>query len=122
MTATRIHLLVAALFGALGVAALAGGAHAAGPQMTLAGQMLLFHAPALMAAALARKAGHLHGAMSQIGLALLALGVALFAADMGLRGLQGMRLFAMVAPLGGLLAITGWLALGLAAIRGGVAR
>ncbi|MGL4729576.1 MAG: DUF423 domain-containing protein [Bosea sp. (in: a-proteobacteria)] len=116
MTITRIHLVVAALFGLCGVSALASGAHVAGGQMTLAGQMLLFHAPALMAGTLARKAGHLHATASQIALAMLTLGVALFAADMAMRGLYTERLFAMAAPVGGMLAIAGWLGMVVAAL------
>lgn len=115
MTATRLHLLIAALFGAAGTLLLAAGAHAAGTTVTTAGQMLLFHAPTLMAATLARKAGFLHGPLAQVGLALLALGVALFSADLALRGFHGTRLFAMAAPTGGSLTIVGWLMLALAA-------
>ncbi len=89
MTATRIHLIIAALFGALGVAALAGGAHAAGPQMTLAGQMLLFHAPRADGGGAGAPGGPSAWDPAQIALALMATGIALFSADMGLRGMQG---------------------------------
>jgi uncharacterized membrane protein YgdD (TMEM256/DUF423 family) len=116
MTITRIHFLIACLFGTLGVVALASGAHVAGGQMTLAGQMLLFHAPVLMAVTMARKAGHMHVKITQYALACLVIGIALFAADMALRGLYGVRLVAMAAPLGGILAIGGWLGLVLASI------
>jgi uncharacterized membrane protein YgdD (TMEM256/DUF423 family) len=116
MNATRIHFVLAALFGALGIGALATGSHAAGPPMTLAGHLLLFHAPALMAATTARKLGLLHDRTALIGLALIGAGVALFAADMAMRGLHGVRLFPLAAPIGGMLAIGGWLELGLAAL------
>jgi uncharacterized membrane protein YgdD (TMEM256/DUF423 family) len=116
MNATRIHFLIASLFGALGIGALAAGSHVAGPQMTLAGQLLLFHAPALMAATAARKAGLLHDRTALVGLALLSFGVTLFAADMAMRGLYGARLFPLAAPIGGMVAIGGWLELGLAAL------
>jgi uncharacterized membrane protein YgdD (TMEM256/DUF423 family) len=116
MTATRIHFILAALFGALGIGALAAGSHIAGPQMTLAGQLLLFHAPALMAATAARKLGLLHDRTALIGLALIGAGVSLFAADMAMRGLYGARLFPLAAPIGGMVAIGGWLELGLAAL------
>jgi uncharacterized membrane protein YgdD (TMEM256/DUF423 family) len=119
MTATRIHLLIGALFGALGVAALAAGSHVAGGQMSLAGEMLLFHAPALMAATLARKAGHLHRLLAQTGIAALAIGVALFSADMAMRGLSGDRLFAMAAPAGGMLTIGAWIILAISALAPG---
>lgn len=116
MTATQIYMILAALFGAAGTGLLAAGAHAAGTTVTTAGQMLLFHAPALMAAAVARKAGYLHEGTGQLGLALLGGGVALFAADLALRGFSGSRLFAMAAPLGGGLTIAGWLLLAVAAV------
>jgi uncharacterized membrane protein YgdD (TMEM256/DUF423 family) len=116
LNATRIHCLVAALFGALGIGALAAGSHVAGPQMTLAGQLLLFHASGLIAAATARKAGLLHDRTAQIGMALMAAGVTLFAADMAVRGLYGVRLFPLAAPIGGMVTIGGWLELGLAAL------
>jgi uncharacterized membrane protein YgdD (TMEM256/DUF423 family) len=116
MNATRIYIVIAALFGALGIGALAAGSHVAGPQMTLAGQLLLFHAPALIAGTAARKAGLLHDRTALIGLALLAAGISLFAADMAMRGLHGVRLFPLAAPAGGMIAIGGWLELGLAAL------
>lgn len=116
MTATHLHLILAALFGAAGVAALAAGAHLAGSNMTTAGQILLFHASALIAGATARKAGLLHGRIAQFGLAALALGAALFAADLALRALWEARLFAMAAPTGGTMMIAGWIALGIAAL------
>jgi uncharacterized membrane protein YgdD (TMEM256/DUF423 family) len=116
MTATRIHMVLAALFGALGIGALAAGSHVAGSQMTLAGQLLLFHAPALIAGTTARRAGLLHDRTALIGLALIAGGITLFAADMAMRGLYGARLFPLAAPLGGMIVIGGWLELGLAAL------
>jgi uncharacterized membrane protein YgdD (TMEM256/DUF423 family) len=116
MNATRIHFILAALFGALGIGALAAGSHIAGPQMTLAGQLLLFHAPALIAGTTARKAGLLHDRTALIGLALIGAGVALFSADMAMRGLHGARLFPLAAPVGGMVTIGGWLELGLAAL------
>lgn len=115
MNATRIHLVIAALFGALGIGGLAAGSHMSGPQMMLAGHLLLFHAPALIAGTTARKAGLLHDRTALIGLALMAAGVALFAADMAMRGLHGVRLFPLAAPIGGMVTIGGWLELGLAA-------
>jgi uncharacterized membrane protein YgdD (TMEM256/DUF423 family) len=118
MTSTRLYLAFAALFGLAGVAMLAGGAHASGPSMTIAGQMLLFHAPAIMAGALARKLEFLHVRVSQIALALMVLGAALFAGDLALRASQGVPLFPMAAPAGGLLAMGGWAGLAVAAIMG----
>lgn len=116
MTATRIHLVFGALFGAAGVALLAAGAHVTGSLTTTAGQMLLFHAGAIIAGTTARKAGHLSDRLALIGLAGLILGPAVFSADLALRELAGNRLFSMAAPLGGSVCIAGWVLLALAAV------
>jgi uncharacterized membrane protein YgdD (TMEM256/DUF423 family) len=118
MTATRIYLAISALFGLAGVAMLASGAHATGGSMTIAGQMLLFHAPVLMAGALARKLEFLHGRIGQIALALIVLGVSVFAGDLAIRASQGVKLFAMAAPMGGILTMAGWAGLVLASFMG----
>ena len=111
----RLLLVVACLFGAAGVALLAAGAHKTGGQATIAGQMLLFHAPAILAGALASVLGRMKGAVAGPALAAMALGVAMFAGDLALRAFHDARLFANAAPAGGLLAIAGWLGLGVAA-------
>ena len=111
MSATQVYLIIAALFGFCGVAMLAGGAHASGGSMTIAGQMLLFHAPVLMAGALARKLGFMHGRAAQVALVLMVLGVAVFSGDLALRAAQGVKLFAMAAPMGGIFTMAGWLVL-----------
>jgi len=117
MTATRLYLLIAALFGVLGLSALSHGAHASGVMMTTAGQMLMFHAPVLIAVAMARKLGFLSEKAARVGLAALVLGVLLFAADLAVRSIAGVRLFPMATPLGGAIAVLGWIALGYAALR-----
>jgi uncharacterized membrane protein YgdD (TMEM256/DUF423 family) len=122
VTATKLHLLIAGLFGAIGVALLAAGAHSGGANaggaanVTLAGQMLLFHAPAIVAATAARRAGLLADRAARLALFVLILGAALFAGDLALRGLAGTRLFAMASPAGGIGLIVGWLGLGLSAL------
>lgn len=116
MTATRIHLALGALFGAAGVALLAAGAHVAGSLVTTAAQMLLFHAPAIMAAAVARKSGFLESRVAQPGLALMMVGVAVFSGDLAMREFAGTRLFAMAAPVGGAMTIASWVMLALSAI------
>jgi uncharacterized membrane protein YgdD (TMEM256/DUF423 family) len=118
MTATRLYLLISALFGVLGISALSHGAHVSGSMMTTAGEMLMLHAPVLMAAAMGRKLGFLSAREAQIGLAAIALGVVVFGADLALRSTAGFRLFPMATPLGGAIAVIGWMALGLAALRG----
>ena len=116
MTAARLHLCLAALMGAAGVALMAAGTHAAGAQATTAGEMLLFHASAIMAATAARKAGHLHAGIGRVAVSLLVLGVVLFAGDLALRAFAGTRLFALAAPLGGGAIIAGWLVLAVSAV------
>lgn len=115
-TVSRAHLLAAGLMGAAGVALLAAGAHAAGSQATTAGQMLLFHAPAVMAATLGRKAGSLHDMIARYAIFAMVVGVALFSGDLALRGFTGERLFPMAAPIGGGLIIASWLGLAVSAL------
>ncbi len=115
MSEIKITLALAAAMGAAGVLLLAAGSHAAPGNVTIAGQMLLFHAPVLMAAALARDASHLHAKLGRIAIVVLAAGLIVFSADLALRGLGHGRLFAMAAPAGGTLTITGWVALAAAA-------
>lgn len=115
-TVSRAHLFAAALMGAAGIALLAAGAHAAGGQATTAGQMLLFHASAAMAATLARKAGSLHDGIARLAIVALLVGVALFAGDLAVRAFSGARLFPFAAPLGGGLTILGWLGLAVSAL------
>lgn len=117
MTATKLHLVIACLFGAIGIALLAAATHATGARTTeIAGQMLLFHAPALIAVTVARKAGLLHDLASRIALVVLIVGATLFAADLARRGLGGERLFPMASPAGGFAMIGGWLGLAVAAL------
>ena len=117
MPAIQIQLTISGLLGACGVMLLAAGSHTAGGLATTAGQMLLFHAPAIMAAATTRKAGLLHPTIGLAAIWILAAGVSIFAADMAVRALLGWpRLFPMAAPTGGTLTILGWVVLTLAAI------
>lgn len=115
----RTVLAIAALFGATGTALLAAGSHAAGGLATTAGQMLLWHAPAIIAISLARDSGRLHRSTATLALISLIAGVGLFALDLTARAFLGWpRLFPMAAPIGGSLTILGWLVLALAALHG----
>lgn len=115
--ATRLHLALAALMGFAGVALLAAAAHVTGTQsVQTAGQMLLFHAAAVMAATAARKAGHFADLPARLAVSALVLGAALFAADLARRGFAGRGLFPMAAPTGGWLMLGGWLGLAVAAL------
>lgn len=116
MTASRLVLALCGLYGAAGVGLMAAGTHAAGPNATTAGQMLLFHASAAMAATLARRDGHLAPGLGRIAVALLLAGTALFAADLSSLAFCGARLFPMAAPSGGMTMIFGWAVLAVAAL------
>jgi uncharacterized membrane protein YgdD (TMEM256/DUF423 family) len=99
------------LAGAAGIGLSAYATHAAaGPNLTLAAQFLLFHAGVLvLVGTLAAQR-----TFPLVAATLLGGGVALFSGDLSLRALQGHALWPMAAPTGGLLMIAGWLALGIA--------
>jgi uncharacterized membrane protein YgdD (TMEM256/DUF423 family) len=116
MTPTLL-VAFAGLMGAAGVVLLAAGAHGphAGAGLDSAGQMLLFHAAAVIAAAVA-----LHQALLFRPLALAAtigliVGAVLFSGDIAMRAFAGHRLFPMAAPTGGVILIASWLAVAVAA-------
>lgn len=74
--------------------------------MEKAGEMFLFHAPALIAMGLLaqlRKAPLVLPAM-----VLLVAGLGLFCGDMLMRALEDTRLFPMAAPTGGMTIIASW--------------
>lgn len=117
MTAAKIHLVLAALMGLAGVALLAAAAHVTGTtNVQTAGQMLLFHAPTVLGATAARRAGLLQDMVARIALSVIILGVALFAADLSRRGFSSEALFPRAAPIGGFLMLGGWLALAVSAL------
>ena len=117
MTATRIHLFLAALMGVAGVALLAAAAHITGTaNVQTAGQILLFHAPVVFGATVARKGGYLHDALARIALSALILGATLFAADLARRGFANEALFPRAAPIGGWFMLGGWLGLAVATV------
>jgi uncharacterized membrane protein YgdD (TMEM256/DUF423 family) len=115
-TAIRISAILAGLMGALGVVLAAAAAHQ--PDATRLGSassMLLFHASAVIGAALLTAQG-----LAQRYLGLTAtfgfiLGAALFAGDLAMRQYVGHSLFTMAAPTGGTLLILSWLVLAVAA-------
>lgn len=106
----RIFGIMAGVYGAAGVTLLALGAHhSAGASLTSAGQMLLFHVPVLLVLAFQPHIGRVMG----LAALLLTIGAGLFAGDIALRHLTTFRLFPMAAPVGGSMAILGWLLLAL---------
>ena len=113
-----LHVLIAiaALFGCAGIVFAAAGAHAKpGTGLDSAGHMLLFHAPAVIAACAGIAAGLISRPVGLIAAVLLLIGVALFAGDLALRAYAGHRLFPMAAPAGGIVMIGGWALLAVAA-------
>ncbi len=116
MTPT-ILIAVAGLMGAAGVVLLAAGAHAApGTGLDNAGQMLLFHAAAVVAAASALHQGLFFRPLGIAAAIGLVIGASLFSGDIAMRALAGHRLFPMAAPSGGVILIASWLALAVAAV------
>jgi uncharacterized membrane protein YgdD (TMEM256/DUF423 family) len=115
MPSTLLAIL-SALFGMAGIGLYAVAAHASTGSLDYAAVMLLAHAPALLAISAASRMGILAGRLGPLAGLVLALGVVLFAGDLALRTFTGDRLFPMAAPTGGLLAMAGWLAIGVAAV------
>jgi len=110
--ALRIAGILAGLMGAAGVALAAASAHQPdASRLASASSMLLFHASAVIGAALLT--GH---GIAQRPLGLTATfgfiaGAALFAGDLAMRQYAGHGLFTMAAPTGGTLLILSWLVL-----------
>jgi uncharacterized membrane protein YgdD (TMEM256/DUF423 family) len=117
MTASRIHLFLAALMGAAGVALWAMAAHrAGGASMVTAAQFLLLHAGAIIGLTACRKQGLINNWTASLGVAGLILGTLLFSGDLAMRALAGSGLFAMAAPIGGSLLIAAWLVVGVSTL------
>lgn len=116
MTPT-ILIAVTGLMGAAGVILLAAGAHAApGAGLDGAGQMLLFHAAAVLALAAALHQGLVFRPLAiAVAIGLIA-GATLFSGDIAMRAFAGHRLFPLAAPTGGFILIASWLALGVAGV------
>ena len=114
---STILIALAGLMGAAGVVLLAAGAHAApGAGLDSAGQMLLFHAAAVVGVAVALHQGLLFRPLALAAAIGLVVGAALFSGDIALKALAGHRLFPMAAPTGGFISIAGWLGLAAAAV------
>ncbi|MCB1418485.1 MAG: DUF423 domain-containing protein [Notoacmeibacter sp.] len=111
MDFSRIALFVAGLAGASGVAFAAYAAHAGGDNLKTASQMLLFHAPALLAlSALASSA------LRKLSIGVMAVGLVLFCGDLVMREMSGSRLFPMAAPIGGSSLILAWVLIALSSL------
>jgi uncharacterized membrane protein YgdD (TMEM256/DUF423 family) len=114
---STILIALAGLMGAAGVVLLAAGAHAApGAGLDGAGQMLLFHAAGVIAAAAALQSGLLFRPLALAAAIGLVVGAVLFSGDIALRALAGHRLFPYAAPTGGFVLIASWLGVAAAAV------
>jgi uncharacterized membrane protein YgdD (TMEM256/DUF423 family) len=113
----RVLVALAGAMGAAGVALAAASAHQPdATRLASASSMLLFHAPAVLAAALLAERGVIHmrpGLVAAFGFVVAA---ALFAGDLTLRQYAGHSLLPMAAPTGGTLLILSWLVLAVAAV------
>lgn len=118
MTAT-IFIVLAGLMGAGGVVLLAASAHAApGAGLDGAGQILLFHAAALLAAVALLAQNLLMRPLALVALAGFVVGALLFSGDIALRAFAGHRLFPFAAPTGGTILILAWIAVAVSGALG----
>jgi len=99
----RPLLAAAGLCGALGVAVAAAASHKADASLAIAGNFLLFHAPALIGLSL------LDRRLARIAGWVLVVALILFAGDLTSLSLLGHSPFPLAAPLGGTGLIIGWL-------------
>jgi len=100
----RPFLALAGLLGAAGVATAAAANHGGDPNLAIAANFLLFHAPALIGLSLVPRSR----LVTLAGYVLVA-GLAVFCGDLAVRSLTGNALFPMAAPTGGGGLILGWL-------------
>jgi uncharacterized membrane protein YgdD (TMEM256/DUF423 family) len=115
-TASKLHLVIAALMGLAGTMLLAMSAHGGGASLQTAGQFLLFHAPVIIGVTAIRRLELMPMRWGANSITVLILGVTLFSGDLALRAFKGVSLFANAAPIGGSLIMVGWLALAICAL------
>lgn len=119
----RSIVLSAGVFGALGVAAGAFGAHGLRERLSpdllqvwgTASDYHLLHAAALLGVAAAES--RWPGAWSRLAAVGMITGIVLFSGSLYVLALSGSRWLGMITPLGGLAFIVGWVALAVAATR-----
>ncbi|WP_028079914.1 DUF423 domain-containing protein [Solimonas soli] len=119
----RLWLSIGALYGFLGVAFGAFGAHALRARLSpdllavwkTAVEYQFYHAGALLLIGLWLRAQQ--SPALQVAGVCFALGVLLFSGSLYALALSGVRGLGAVTPLGGLLFLVGWLALFVAALR-----
>jgi len=114
--ALRIAVILAGLMGAAGVVLAAASAHMPdATRLASASSMLLFHASAVIGAALLTGHGVARRPLGLTATFGFIAGAALFAGDLAMRQYAGHGLFTMAAPTGGTLLILSWLVLAIAA-------
>lgn len=112
MSAHRLIGLSAGVAGAVGVATLAVGAHAVtGANLDIAGNILLFHAAALLALANADDQR-----LRRLSALLFIAGCLMFSGDLIFKAATARSLFPLAAPSGGVALILGWLAIAIGAL------
>ncbi|CAH1651828.1 DUF423 domain-containing protein [Chelatococcus sp. HY11] len=113
----RLFMILGAVAGLAGVAAAAAATHVTGGgSLGTAADFLLFHAPVLLAIAIADHVGLGRAGLLRLGGVLVILGLIGFSGDLAMRALTGTPLFAMAAPTGGTLLMIAWVAIGLSAL------
>lgn len=106
-TQFRLAMVLGGLAGGLGVVLAAAAAHGdASGFLRPASDMLLFHAPAILALGVMAQVRRIP--LLPVAMALLVAGLALFCGDLVSRALLDARLFPTAAPAGGTLLIAGW--------------
>jgi uncharacterized membrane protein YgdD (TMEM256/DUF423 family) len=121
----RLFFILGSIFGGLGVALGALGAHALKDRLTsdalstyeTAARYQLYHALALLAVAYAVARWPVSNLPTIAGWLFVA-GIALFSGSLYLLSLTDVRWLGAIAPLGGAAFIAGWLCLALAVWRG----
>ena len=112
----RILIILAGVMGADGVILAALSAHQGhASELQVASSMLLFHAPAVLAAAALAERRLIYGRIGIAAASGFVVAAAVFAADLTVRHYAGHRLFPFAAPIGGTLLIVSWLTLAVAA-------
>jgi uncharacterized membrane protein YgdD (TMEM256/DUF423 family) len=113
----RVLVVLAGVMGAAGVTLAAASAHQPdAARLASASSMLLFHAPAVLAAILLVERRVIHMRIGLVATFGFVVAAALFAGDLTLRQYAGHSLFPMAAPAGGTLLILSWLMLAAAAV------
>ncbi len=120
----KLWLVVGAVYGFLGVALGAFGAHGLkarlGPDLLAVWktgvEYQFYHALALLLVGLLARGAASSGAYHAAGLCF-ALGVLVFSGSLYALSLSGVRVLGAITPLGGLLFLAGWICLGLAVLR-----